>query len=244
MTLKKKIVLVTGARRGIGRAISEMFVTCGATVIGTATNITGVKEIDAYLGNHGKGMQLNVADQYSIDLFFKRIYHEFNSIDILVNNAGITRDNVLLYMKNDEWQSVIDVNLTAAFRMSKSVVKSMIKKHYGRIINIGSVVSMTGNFGQVNYASSKSGLIGFTRSLARELASRGITVNLVTPGFIYTDMTKKLTDNQKNNILSNIPMNRFGKPKDIAHAVIFFASDDSQYITGQTIHINGGMYMG
>lgn len=176
--------------------------------------------------------------------FFKRIYHEFNSIDILVNNAGITRDNVLLYMKNDEWQSVIDVNLTAAFRMSKSVVKLMIKKHYGRIINIGSVVSMTGNFGQVNYASSKSGLIGFTRSLARELASRGITVNLVTPGFIYTDMTKKLTDNQKNNILSNIPMNRFGEPKDIAHAVIFFASDNSQYITGQTIHINGGMYMG
>lgn len=244
MIFEKKIVLVTGARRGIGRAISEMFAIHGATVIGTATDTYGVQKIDMYLGTNGKGMLLNVIQQHSIDTCLTTIKKEFGNIDILINNAGIIQDNILLHMKDNEWQSVIDVNLTAVYRMSKSVIKPMIKKHYGRIINIGSVISMTGNIGQTNYAASKSGLIGFTKSLAREIASRGITVNVVIPGFIYTDMTKALTDIQKNDILSKIPMNRFGNPIDVAHAVIFLASDDSQYITGQSIHVNGGMYMG
>lgn len=244
MTFEKKIVLVTGARRGIGRAISEMFSMCGATVIGTATDTCGVQKINVYLGNSGKGKLLDVIQQHSIDVCLKTIQEEFGNIDILINNAGIIHDNILLNMKDDEWQSVIDVNLTAAFRMSKAVIKPMIKNRYGRIINIGSVIGMIGNVGQTNYAAAKSGLMGFTKSLAREVASRGITVNLVIPGFIYTDMTKKLTDTQKNDILSKIPINRFGTPKDVAHAVIFFSSEDSQYITGQTIHVNGGMYMG
>lgn len=244
MNFKGKKVLVTGARRGIGRAISEIFAIYGATVIGTATNKYGVQQIDAYLGNRGQGILLNVIYQDSINVCLKQIQEKFGYIDILINNAGIVQDNILVHMKDHEWQSVIDVNLTAAFRMSKIVIKSMIKKHYGRIINIGSVVSMTGNIGQTNYTAAKSGLIGFTKSLAREVASRAITVNLIMPGFIYTDMTKKLTDTQKKNILSKIPMNRFGNTKDIAHAVIFLASEDSNYITGQTIHVNGGMYMG
>ncbi|URJ29987.1 3-oxoacyl-ACP reductase FabG [Blochmannia endosymbiont of Camponotus sp.] len=244
MTFNEKIVLVTGARRGIGRAIIEMFAKHGATVIGTATSELGVKDIDTYLGSQGKGMELDVTDKYSIDIFAKKIHQEFGNVDILVNNAGIVQDNILLHMRDNEWQSVIDVNLTAVYRMSKLVIRSMIKKHYGRIINIGSVVGIMGNAGQVNYSAAKSGLIGFTKSLAREVASRGITVNLITPGFICTDMVKKFTDKQKNDILSKIPVNRFGEPKDVAYAVMFFASDYSEYITGQTMHINGGMYMG
>lgn len=243
MNFKKKIVLVTGASRGIGRAISEMFVANGATVIGTATDIRGVQQIDTYLGNHGKGILLNVRQQDLINVCLKTIQKEFGNIDILINNAGLIRDNILLYMKDDEWQSVIDVNLTAVYRMSKAVIKPMIKQRYGKIINIGSVVGMIGNVGQTNYSAAKSGLIGFTKSLAREIASRGITVNSVIPGFIETDMTKKLTDIQKNDILSKIPLNRFGHPKDVAYAVIFFASEEATYITGQTIHVNGGMYM-
>ncbi|URJ28355.1 3-oxoacyl-ACP reductase FabG [Candidatus Blochmannia vicinus] len=244
MTFNEKIVLVTGARRGIGRAIIEMFAKYGATVIGTATSELGVKDIDMYLGSQGKGMELDVTDKYSIDLFAKKIRQEFGNVDILVNNAGIVQDNILLHMKDNEWKSVIDVNLTAVYRMSKLVIKSMIKKHYGRIINIGSVVGIMGNAGQVNYSAAKSGLIGFTKSLAREVASRGITVNLITPGFICTDMVKKFTDKQKNDILSKIPVNRFGEPKDVAYSVMFFASDYAEYITGQTMHVNGGMYMG
>ncbi|WP_159715384.1 3-oxoacyl-ACP reductase FabG [Blochmannia endosymbiont of Camponotus nipponensis] len=244
MNFNKKIVLVTGARRGIGRAIIEMFALYGATVIGTATSALGVKDIDRYVGNQGKGIQLNVSDKHSIDIFLDKMQQEFGNVDILVNNAGIVQDSILLYMKDDEWQSVIDVNLTAVYRMSKVVIKSMIKKHYGRIINIGSVVGVMGNAGQVNYSAAKSGLIGFTKSLAREVASRGVTVNLVTPGFICTDMVKKFTDKQKNHILSQIPIKRFGDPKDVAYAVMFFASNRAEYITGQTIHVNGGMYMG
>ncbi|CAD83470.1 3-oxoacyl-[acyl-carrier protein] reductase [Candidatus Blochmanniella floridana] len=244
MTFKGKIVLVTGARSGIGQAISEQFIKYGAIVIGTATDYIGVRDINVRFGNQGKGMQLNVTNQHSIDCCIQEVRSEFGDINILVNNAGIVQDNILLHMMENEWQSVIDVNLTAVYRMSKAVIKPMMKNRYGRIINIGSIIGMTGNVGQVNYSASKSGLIGLTRSLAREVASRGITVNLVTPGFICTNMTKKLTDKQKKNILSKIPIARFGEPQDVANAVIFFASDNSEYITGQTIHINGGMYMG
>lgn len=239
----KKIVLITGANRGIGRAIAEMFASLGAIVIGTATSVAGVKDIDIYLNGSGQGMQLNVIEQSGIDIFLKKVHEKFGNIDILVNNAGIVRDNILLYMKEEEWQSVININLTAVYRMSKSVIKSMIRKHCGRIVNIGSVVGATGNIGQTNYAAAKSGLIGFTKSLAREVASRGITVNAVAPGFINTDMVSNFTDKQKKDILSKIPMNCFGDPKDVAYAVIFFAADTARYITGQTIHVNGGMYM-
>lgn len=243
MTFEKKIVLVTGARKGIGRAIAEMFSEHQAIVIGTATDINGVKKINEYLGNNGIGILLNVKEQNSIKVCLKTIQKEFGDIDILINNAGIIQDNILLYMQDSEWQSVIDVNLTGVFRMSKSVIKPMIKKHYGRIINIGSVIGVTGNIGQSNYAAAKAGLIGFTKALAREVASRNITVNVVIPGFICTDMTKRLTNIQKSNILSKIPMNRFGNPQDVAYAVMFFSSENSQYITGQAIHVNGGMYM-
>lgn len=240
----KRVVLITGAHRGIGRAVAAMFAAHGATVIGTATSELGAKNISVYLNNLGKGMQLNVSEQHSIDLFMKKVHQEFGHVDVLVNNAGIVKDSILLYMKDEDWQSVIDVNLTAVYRMSKAIIKPMIKKRFGRIINIGSVVGATGNIGQVNYAAAKSGLIGFTRSLAREVASRGITVNAVTPGFICTDMVNNLTDNLKRDILSKIPMNCFGDPKDVANAVMFFAADATKYITGQTIHVNGGMYMG
>lgn len=244
MIFNNKIVLITGARRGIGRSIAEMFVKHGATVIGTATSELGVKDINAYLGNFGKGMLLNVTIQDSIDMVIEQIYKKFKYIDVLINNAGVIRDNIMLYMKEEEWQSVIDVNLTAVYRMSKAVIRSMIKKRFGRIINISSVVGVTGNIGQVNYGAAKLGLIGFTRSLAREVATRGITVNAVAPGFICTDMINSLSDKQKIDVLSKIPMNCFGDPRDVAHAVIFFAADTSKYITGQTIHVNGGMYMG
>lgn len=240
----KKVVLVTGASRGIGRAIAEMFASHGSIVIGTATSAVGIKDIDTYLNGYGKGMQLNVVEQCSIDVFLKQVFKEFKCVDILINNAGIVRDNILLHMTDEEWQSVINVNLTAVYRMSKAIIRLMIKKHFGRIINISSVVGATGNIGQVNYAAAKSGLIGFTKSLAREVASRGITVNSVTPGFICTDMVRNLTDKQKEEILSKIPMNCFGDPQDVAYAVMFFAADTSKYITGQTIHVNGGMYMG
>lgn len=244
MTFVDKIVLVTGARKGIGRAIVESFIKNGATVIGTSTSIYGTQSINEYLNNRGKGVQLDITQQHSIDICLKLIYQEFGRIDILVNNAGIIQDNLLLHMKNEEWQSVINVNLTAVFRMSKAVIKPMIRKNYGRIINIGSVIGTIGNIGQVNYAASKAGLVGLTKALARESASWGITINVVAPGFIHTDMTQNLTDKYKNDILSKIPMNRFGELNDVAHAVIFLASDNAKYITGQTIHVNGGMYMG
>lgn len=239
-----KIVLITGARQGIGRAIAQMFAKHGAIVVGTATSVLGVQDINMYLGTRGIGVQLNVTEQDSIEFALKKIIKKFGNVDILVNNAGIIQDNILLYMKDDAWQSVMDVNLTAAYRMSKAVIKSMMKKCFGRIINISSVVGVTGNIGQTNYAAAKSGLIGFTKSLAREVASRGITVNSVTPGFIRTNMVNNLTDKQKNNILSKIPMNQFGDSQDVAYAVVFFAADAAKYITGQTIHVNGGMYMG
>lgn len=243
MNLSGKIALVTGASRGIGRAIAEKLVACGATVIGTATTENGAQAISQYLGSNGKGVALNVTDEKSIESVLDAIKAQFGDIDILVNNAGITRDNLLMRMKDQEWQDIIDTNLTSIFRLSKALMRSMMKKRYGRIVTIGSVVGTMGNAGQANYAAAKAGLIGFSKSLAREVASRGITVNVVAPGFIETDMTKALSDEQRTAILSQIPANRLGDPKDIANAVAFLVSDDASYITGETLHVNGGMYM-
>ena len=243
MSFEGKIVLFTGASRGIGRAIAETFVARGAKVIGTATSESGAEAISGYLGANGKGFMLNVVDAQSIDSVLASIRAEFGEIDILVNNAGITRDNLLMRMKDDEWEDILDTNLTSVFRLSKAVMRAMMKKRFGRIITIGSVVGTMGNAGQANYAAAKAGLIGFSKSLAREVASRGITVNVVAPGFIETDMTRALTDDQRAGILSSVPANRLGDAKEIASAVAFLASDEAGYITGETLHVNGGMYM-
>ena len=243
MSFEGKIALVTGASRGIGRAIAESLVARGARVIGTATSDKGAADTSAYLGENGKGYNLNVVDQASIDAVLSAIRAEFGEIDILVNNAGITRDNLLMRMKDDEWQDILDTNLTSVFRLSKAVLRAMMKKRCGRIITIGSVVGTMGNAGQANYAAAKAGLIGFSKSLARGVASRGITVNVVAPGFIETDMTRALTDEQRAGILSQVPANRLGDAKEIANAVAFLASDEAGYITGETLHVNGGMYM-
>ncbi|PHM33462.1 3-oxoacyl-ACP reductase FabG [Xenorhabdus innexi] len=238
-----RIALVTGASRGIGRAIAELLAERGALVIGTATSENGAEAISAYLGDKGKGFVLNVTDSASIEQALSNIRAEFGEIDILVNNAGITRDNLLMRMKDDEWQGIVDTNLSSIFRLSKAVMRSMMKKRYGRIISIGSVVGTMGNAGQANYAAAKAGVIGFSKSLAREVASRGITVNVIAPGFIETDMTRALTDEQRAGILSDVPANRLGNANEIASAVAFLASDEAAYITGETLHVNGGMYM-
>ncbi|OBU23333.1 3-oxoacyl-ACP reductase FabG [Photobacterium aquimaris] len=243
MSLEGKIALVTGASRGIGRAIADILVERGATVIGTATSESGADAISAYLGEHGKGFALNVTSPESIETTLKQIKEQYGDIDILVNNAGITRDNLLMRMKDDEWQDIMDTNLTSVFRLSKAVLRAMMKKRNGRIISIGSVVGTMGNAGQTNYAAAKAGLLGFTKSMAREVASRGITVNAVAPGFIETDMTKALNDDQRAATLANVPAGRLGDPREIAAAVAFLASDDAAYITGETLHVNGGMYM-
>ncbi|HII2982893.1 TPA: 3-oxoacyl-ACP reductase FabG [Yersinia enterocolitica] len=243
MSFEGKIVLVTGASRGIGRAIAELLAERGARVIGTATSEKGAEAISAYLGDQGKGLMLNVVDPASIESVLATIRAEFGEVDILVNNAGITRDNLLMRMKDEEWQDIIDTDLTSVFRLSKAVMRAMMKKRFGRIITIGSVVGTMGNAGQVNYAAAKAGLIGFSKSLAREVASRGITVNVVAPGFIETDMTTALTDDQRAGILAQVPANRLGQAKEIASAVAFLASDEASYISGETLHVNGGMYM-
>ncbi|MBT0723329.1 3-oxoacyl-ACP reductase FabG [Rosenbergiella sp. S61] len=243
MNFNGKIALVTGASRGIGRAVAEKLVAGGATVIGTATSDNGAEAISAYLGDKGKGLVLNVTDAASIDAVLQQIRSEFGEIDILVNNAGVTRDNLLMRMKDDEWQDILDTNLTSVFRLSKAVLRAMMKKRMGRIITIGSVVGTMGNAGQVNYAAAKAGLIGFSKSLAREVASRGITVNVVAPGFIETDMTRALNEEQRSGILAEVPAARLGEPQEIANAVAFLASDEASYITGETLHVNGGMYM-
>ncbi len=243
MNLEGKIALITGASRGIGRAIAEQLVACGATVVGTATSESGAIAISEYLGANGKGMTLNVTDADSVADVLKSINDEFGGIDILVNNAGITRDNLLMRMKDEEWEDILDTNLTSIFRLSKAVLRGMMKKRNGRIINVGSVVGTMGNAGQANYAAAKAGVIGFTKSLAREVASRGVTVNTVSPGFIETDMTKALNDEQRTATLASVPANRLGDPKEIAAAVAFLASSEAAYITGETLHVNGGMYM-
>ncbi|PMH46803.1 3-oxoacyl-ACP reductase [Vibrio sp. 10N.286.49.B3] len=243
MNLQGKIALVTGASRGIGRAIAELLVERGATVIGTATSDHGALAISEYLGANGKGFALNVTEPASIETTLKAIVEEFGAIDILVNNAGITRDNLLMRMKDDEWTDIMDTNLTSIFRLSKAVLRGMMKKRNGRIVNVGSVVGTMGNPGQANYAAAKAGVIGFTKSMAREVASRGVTVNTVAPGFIETDMTKALNDEQRAATLSNVPAGRLGDPREIAEAVAFLASPAAAYITGETLHVNGGMYM-
>ncbi|AWS51940.1 MULTISPECIES: 3-oxoacyl-ACP reductase FabG [Providencia] len=243
MGFEGKIALVTGASRGIGKAIALTLIARGATVIGTATSEKGAEAITAYLDGKGKGLALNVTDAASIEETLTKIREEFGEIDILINNAGITRDNLLMRMKEDEWQDIIDTNLSSVYRLSKSVLRAMMKKRCGRIISIASVVGVMGNAGQTNYAAAKAGLIGFSKSLAREVASRGITVNVVAPGFIETDMTKALTDEQRAGILSQVPADRLGDAQEIASAVAFLASDEAAYITGETLHVNGGMYM-
>ena len=243
--LDGKIALVTGASRGIGKAIATQLAQQGATVIGAATSENGAQAISDYLSEFGgKGFALNVTDKESVDTTIKAINEAHGGIDILVNNAGITRDNLLMRMKDDEWQDIIDTNLTSIFTLSKAVLRGMMKKRFGRIVNIGSVVGSAGNAGQANYAAAKAGVIGFSKSMAREVASRGITINVVAPGFIDTDMTKALTDDQKEAIFKDIPANRLGEPDEIAATVAFLVSDGAAYITGETIHVNGGMYMG
>jgi 3-oxoacyl-[acyl-carrier protein] reductase len=242
-SLNGKIALVTGASRGIGKAIAEQLASSGAVVIGTATSDNGAAAISAYLGAKGAGKVLNVTDDTSIVDLLSQINSEYGAIDILVNNAGITRDNLLMRMKDDEWNDILHTNLTSVFKLSKAVLRGMMKKKYGRIVNIGSVVGSTGNPGQANYAAAKAAVIGFSKSLAREIASRGITVNVVAPGFIDTDMTKGLSDDQKEAIFKDIPANRLGDPKEIAATVGFLVSEEAGYITGETIHVNGGMYM-
>jgi len=241
-SLTGKVALVTGASRGIGKAIATQLQALGATVVGTATSEHGAEKIAEYLGA-GNGLVLNITNDESIAAMFAAIKEAHGSIDVLVNNAGITRDNLFMRMKDNEWQDIIDTNLTSVFKVSKAAIRPMMKKRNGRIINIGSVVGSMGNAGQVNYATAKAGLLGFTKSLAREIASRGITVNTIAPGFIDTDMTQTLTDEQKEGIFSQVPANRLGKPEEIASTVAFLASDAAAYITGETIHVNGGMYM-
>lgn len=247
MNLENEVALVTGASRGIGKAIAETLAKAGATVIGTATSENGAEKITEYLSaigaGKGKGMCLNVADDESIKSVTKIISDEFGAISILVNNAGITRDNLLMMMKDDQWNDIIQTNLTSIFKLSKIVIRPMMKARKGRIINIASVVGLTGNPGQTNYSAAKAGILGFSKSLAREIGSRNITVNTVAPGFIDTDMTKELPEEQRNALISQIPLNKLGDPQDIANAVAFLASPEAAYITGETINVNGGMYM-
>ncbi|MDC0483421.1 3-oxoacyl-ACP reductase FabG [Candidatus Thioglobus sp.] len=243
--LNEKLVLVTGASRGIGQAIALTLGKSGATVIGTATSEEGANKISKIFTENnilGKGMMLNVTDNEKISELLKSITAEYGSVDILVNNAGITRDNILVRMKEEEWDDIINTNLSSVYRMSKAVLRGMIKKRSGRIISITSVVGAMGNAGQSNYAASKAGIMGFTKSLAREVGVRGITVNAIAPGFIQTDMTDKLPEDQKVALASQIPMARLGTVDEIAQSVLFLAGDSGSYITAQTLHVNGGMY--
>jgi len=244
--LEGHIALVTGATRGIGRAIALALARDGARVVGTATRDEGAEAITAYFkaeGCSGEGIRLDVAQGAAIEMAVAGIAERVGSIAILVNNAGITKDNLLLRMKEEEWDAIMDINLKAAYRLSKAVLRGMIKARHGRIINIGSVVGASGNAGQTNYAAAKAALIGFTKSLAQEVGSRSITVNCVAPGFIDTDMTRALSAEQREHLIARIPLGRLGLPEDIAHAVAFLASREAGYITGATLHVNGGMYM-
>lgn len=244
--LKGEIALVTGASRGIGRAIAMALAEQGAAVVGTATTESGAQAIEQALtaaGHQGLGLVLNVSDPASVEAALAQITERLGAPSILVNNAGITRDNLLMRMKDEEWDAVIDTNLTSLYRLSKGCLRAMTKARKGRIINIASVVGAMGNAGQTNYAAAKAGMMGFTKSLAREVGSRGITVNCVAPGFIDTDMTKELPEAHRQTLLGAIPLGRLGQPEEIASAVVFLASPGGAYITGETLHVNGGMYM-
>lgn len=246
MSLNGKVALVTGASRGIGAAVAASLGQSGAVVIGTATSDAGAQAItDRFKdqGVSGRGAKLNVTEPESISALIASINEEFGAPTILINNAGITRDNLMLRMKEDEWLSVIDTNLNAVFRVTKACLKGMTKARWGRVVNIASVVGAMGNPGQCNYAATKAGVAGFARSLGKEVGSRGITVNTVAPGFIDTDMTKALDDAQRDLMLSAVPLQRLGKPEEIAEVVRFLVSDGAAYITGETLHVNGGMYM-
>lgn len=246
MSLEDKVALVTGASRGIGASIATALGEAGATVIGTATSQSGADKITARMqeqGIKGTGMVLNVTDADSVATLIKAVQDDFGTPLILVNNAGITKDNLLMRMSEEEWFDVINTNLSAIYRLSKACLRGMMKAKWGRIVNISSVVGQMGNAGQSNYAATKAGVMGFTRSLAKEVGSRNITVNAVAPGFIDTDMTDVLTDDQKAVMLGVIPMARLGQPEEIAKVVRFLSSDDASYITGETLHVNGGMYM-
>ncbi len=246
MSLEGKIALVTGATRGIGRAIALSLGQQGATVVGTATSEGGAETISAFLqeaGVNGSGMVLNVTDADSIEAVVSATEEKYGAPTILVNNAGITRDNLLIRMKNDEWNDIIDTNLTPIFTVTKRCLRAMTKARWGRIITITSVVGVMGNAGQTNYAAAKAGVIGFSKSLAREVGARGITVNTVAPGFIDTDMTSSLSDDHKTALLSQVPIKRLGEPEEIAAAVSFLASEPAAYITGENLNVNGGMYM-
>ena len=241
--MTKPVALVTGASRGIGKAIAEKLVEDGFFVVGTATTDSGAEAISSYLAGNGKGLQLNVADTASVEAVIKTINETVGIPAVLVNNAGITRDNLLMRMKDEEWDDIINTNLTSVFRMSKAVLRGMMKAKTGRIINISSVVGVTGNAGQANYAAAKAGMIGFAKSMAKEVGSRNITINTVAPGFIDTDMTKELSDDIRSTLLAGIPLSRLGEAKEVAHAVAFLASEGAAYITGETLHVNGGLFM-
>lgn len=246
MELKEQVALVTGASRGIGRAVAAALGARGATVVGTATTDAGAQSITDYLrtgGIKGKGLRLDVNVEADIDAVVGEIEKGYGAVSILVNNAGITQDNLAMRMKEAEWDSVIDTNLKSTFRLSKAVLRGMLKARAGRIVNITSVVGASGNPGQVNYAAAKAGVAGMTRSLAREIGSRGITVNCVAPGFIDTDMTRALSEEQRGELLRQIPVGRLGNPEEVAAVVAFLASPGAAYITGATLHVNGGMYM-
>ena len=242
--LKGEIALVTGASRGIGAAIAEELAAQGATVIGTATSEPGAAAIGERLqaaGGHGR--KLDVTDAAAVEALVDSIAKEFGAIGILVNNAGITRDNLLMRMKEEDWQAILDTNLSSVYRTSKAVMRGMMKARRGRIVNIASVIGVTGNAGQANYAAAKAGIIAFSKSLAKEVGSRGVTVNVVAPGFIDTDMTRALPEAAREGLLGQIALGRLGEPADIARAVAFLAGPSASYITGETLHVNGGMYM-
>lgn len=246
MSLQGKVALVTGASRGIGQAIALELASLGATVIGTATSDSGAESITSYLkaaGHAGRGLRLEVTEDGSCEAAVDAIAKEFGDIAILVNNAGITRDNLLMRMKDEEWDAIFATNLRPVYKLSKAVMRGMMKARWGRIINIASVVGATGNAGQANYSAAKAAMFGFTKSLAKEIGSRGVTVNAVAPGFIDTDMTRGLPDEQKAKLVENIALGRLGAPQDIADAVGFLVSGKAGYITGCTLHVNGGMYM-
>ena len=243
-SLQGEIALVTGASRGIGAAIADELAAQGATVIGTATSEAGAQSIGQRLAAHGgEGRVLDVTDGAAVEALIESIVKNHAGLSILVNNAGITRDQLLMRMKDEDWQAILDTDLTSVYRTSKAVMRTMMKARRGRIINIASVVGVTGNPGQTNYAAAKAGIIAFSKSLAREVGSRGITVNVVAPGFIDTDMTRALTDDQRKSLEGTIALGRLGEASDIAHAVAFLASPAASYITGETLHVNGGMYM-